>query len=62
MKQKTVLAPYGVYVNVYEVIDGDRILWFSEEAVEAAEKCVRTHDENAEPTPLGEYVFKGGGF
>lgn len=58
MKQKTVLAPYGTYVNVYEVIDGDRVLWFSEEAVTAAEKCVRTHSETAEPEVLGEYVFK----
>lgn len=54
MKQRTVLAPYGIYVNVYEVIDGDRALWFSEEAVEAAEKCVRTHSEIAEPEPSSD--------
>lgn len=59
MKQKTVLAPYGVYVNVYEVVDGDRVLWFSEEAVKAAEKCVRTHSETAKPEPLRDWVFKG---
>lgn len=59
MKPKTVLAPYGVYVNVYEVVDGDRILWFSADAVDAAEKCARTHSETAEPEPLCEYVFKG---
>ena len=58
MKQKVVLAPYGTYVNVYEVIDGDRVLWFTEDAVEAALKCVRTHNEHGTPEPLAEYVFK----
>lgn len=58
MKQKTVLAPYGVYVNVYVVINGDQVLWFSEEAVEAAEKCAHTHSEIAEPEPSSDYVFK----
>lgn len=59
MKRKVVLAPYGVQVLVYEHVEDDRILWFTEEEIEAAAARVRTHKEDAEPPePLGEWVFK----
>ena len=58
MEQKTVLAPYGVYVNVYEVTDGDRVLWFSEAEVKRAEARVRTHSETATPESLRDWAFK----
>lgn len=58
MKQKTVLAPYGTYVNIYEVIDYDRVLWFDEAAI-AALKCAQTHDEHGAPESRKESEFKG---
>lgn len=59
MQQKTVLAPYGVLVNVYEVTYEGVTYWFTEKAMREARRCTRTHDENAqEPEQLEDREFK----
>lgn len=60
MKAKVVLAPYGVYVTVYEVVHEGVTYWFTEKALREARRCVRTHDggEDAEPEPLEDWVYK----